>query len=61
MTQRKVSARKLAANGDLVEPVLHQRISEVRLRDDLPVERGRIVWPEGTTADGGWVTLPKLG
>jgi hypothetical protein len=59
--QRTVSARKLAESGDLVESIRHQRISELRARDDIRVENGRLVLPPGTTGDGGWITLPKLG
>jgi hypothetical protein len=60
--QPGTSARELAASGDLVESIHHQRISEVRARGDIRVdENGRLELPAGTTGDGGWITLPKRG
>jgi hypothetical protein len=60
--QPDTSARKLAESGDLVESIRHQRISELRARGDIGVdEKGRLKLPSGTTADGGWIILPKLG
>jgi hypothetical protein len=60
--QPGTSARKLAASGDLVEPIRHQRISELRARGDIGVDKkGRLVLPTGTTGEGGWIILPKLG
>jgi hypothetical protein len=58
--RRDLSARKLAASDELVERIRHQRISEVRARGDVREENGRLVLPDATRADGGWVILPKL-
>jgi hypothetical protein len=55
-------ARELARGDELVEEIDHQRISELRNRRDIRVERGRLLLPEGTTAgEPGWVILPKAG
>lgn len=60
--QPGVSARKLAASGDLVESIHHQRISELRSRGDVGIdENGRLKLPRGVTAEGNWITLPKRG
>jgi hypothetical protein len=62
VTQRSVSARKLAASDDLIEQMHHQRISELRARSDIKVENDKLVLPAGCIgAQGGWITLPKLG
>lgn len=55
----ELSARKLVQSGELVEPVHHQRISELRARGDIHVVGGRVELPPGTTGEGSWVTLPK--
>jgi hypothetical protein len=58
--QPNTSARELAGSGDLIEPIRHQRISELRARGDVGVDAsGRLALPPGTTGEGGWVILPQ--